>query len=99
MAVGAASVEALCASADTVSGSRSDGSAPARPFLRNDADAADPDCLDPELKRWSVVSTWGVAGDLPWIPLSPLFRGERVRVRGSRLLRRSWPPLTPTLSP
>jgi len=32
-------------------------------------------------------------------PLSPLFRGERVRVRGSRLLRRSLPPLTPTLSP
>ena len=32
-------------------------------------------------------------------PLSPLFRGERVRVRGSRLLRRVSLPLTPTLSP
>jgi len=31
----------------------------------NDADAAEPDGLAPELKRWSVVSTWGVAGDLP----------------------------------
>ena len=30
--------------------------------------------------------------------LSPLFRGERVRVRGGRLLRRLLPPLTPTLS-
>ena len=32
-------------------------------------------------------------------PLSPLFRGEGARVRGSRLRRRLWPPLTPTLSP
>ena len=31
--------------------------------------------------------------------LSPHFSGERVRVRGRRLLRRLWPPLTPTLSP
>jgi cytochrome c peroxidase len=30
--------------------------------------------------------------------LSPLFRGERVRVRGRCLLRRYWLPLTPTLS-
>ncbi len=32
------------------------------------------------------------------VPLSPLFRGERVRVRGRRLLRRRLLPLTPTLS-
>ena len=32
-------------------------------------------------------------------PLSPLFRGERVRVRGRSLRGRSWLPLTPTLSP
>jgi hypothetical protein len=34
----------------------------------------------PGLKRWSVASTWGVAGDLLRFPL-PLFRGERVRAR------------------
>src|SRR5207244_7678348 len=32
-------------------------------------------------------------------PLSPLFSGERVRVRGRSLLRRVRLPLTPTLSP
>ena len=32
-------------------------------------------------------------------PLSPLFRGERARVRGRSLLRRMWLPLTLTLSP
>jgi hypothetical protein len=32
-------------------------------------------------------------------PLSPLFRGERVRVRGRNKRRRPWLPLSPTLSP
>jgi hypothetical protein len=39
----------------------------------------------------------GVVAELD--SLSPLFRGERVRVTGSRLLRRVSLPLTPTLSP
>ena len=35
------------------------------------------------------------------VSLSPLFRGERARVRGRSFRRRwhAWPPLTPTLSP
>ena len=60
-------------------------------------------------KPWS--DHWGIsqhagavqsgAGDVgaSTCPLSPPLRGERVRVRGSRLLRRLWLPLTPTLSP
>ena len=40
MAVGAASVEALCASADTALGSTSEGLAPAYPIPGSGADAA-----------------------------------------------------------
>jgi len=58
MAVGAASVEALCASADTALGSMSEGLAPACPIPGSARTQPGATARGSGLKRWPVVSTW-----------------------------------------
>src|SRR5262245_47757204 len=56
MAVGAASVEALCASADTALGSTSEGSAPACPIPGSARTQPSAKAWGLGLKRWPVAS-------------------------------------------
>jgi len=58
MAVGAASLEALCASADTALGSTSEGPAPARPISDRRERSQARRRGGSGLKRWSVASMW-----------------------------------------
>jgi len=64
MAVGAASVEALCASADTALGSTPEGLAPACPIPGSARTQPGAKARGPELKRWPVATAWAAAGDL-----------------------------------
>jgi hypothetical protein len=64
MAVGAASVEALCASADTALGSEPEGLAPACPIPGSARPQPGAKAWGLGLKRWPVASTWAAADDL-----------------------------------
>jgi hypothetical protein len=64
MAVGAASVEALCASADTALGSKPQGLAPACLIFGSARTQPGAKARGFGLKRWPVVSPWDAAGDL-----------------------------------
>ena len=58
MAAGAASVAALCASADTAPGSEPEGLAPARAIPGSARTQPGAEAWTGGLKRWPVASTW-----------------------------------------
>ena len=58
MAVGAASVQALCASADTALGSKPQGLAPACPIPGSARTQSGAKARGSGLKHWPVVSLW-----------------------------------------
>ena len=64
MAAGAASVQALCASADTALGSKLQGLAPACPILGSARTQPGAKAWRLGLKHWPVALAWDAVGNL-----------------------------------